>query len=82
MKENIQNQLTQSIHLSDARWKACLAAGGREKRRFHYCTDASGTIVSYLPHWMCVQSAFYHQLKINTWRSKFEQETDSILLAS
>ena len=29
---------------------------------------------------MCVQSSFYHQLWINTWRSKFDQETDSILL--
>ena len=29
---------------------------------------------------MCVQFAFYHQLWINTWRSKFEHETDSIFL--
>ena len=36
---------------------------------------------AYLPYWMCVQSSFYHQLWINTWRSKFEQETDSILAA-
>ena len=28
IKENLQNQLPQSIHWSDARWKACLAAGG------------------------------------------------------
>ena len=28
-----------------------------------------------------VQSAFYHQLWINTWRSKIEHETDSILPA-
>ena len=34
-----------------------------------------------LPYWMCVQSSFYHQFGINTWRSKFEQETDSILCA-
>ena len=45
MKENLQSQFTQSIHWSDARWKACLAAGGGEKRRFQYCPDASGTIV-------------------------------------
>ena len=25
------------------------------------------------PYWMCVQSSFYHQLWINTWRSKFEK---------
>ena len=30
---------------------------------------------------MCVQSSFYHQLWIDTGRSKFEQVTDSILLA-
>ena len=28
---------------------------------------------------MCNQFAFYHQFWINTWRSKFEQQTDSIL---
>ena len=105
IKENLQNPLPQSIHWSDDRWKACLAAGGGAKSRFQYCTDASGTIVfiselfkdiqdaillilccdseqilpRYLPYWMCVQSSFYDQLWINTWRSKFEQETDSIL---
>ena len=31
IKENLQNQFPQSIHLSDDRWKACLAAGGGEK---------------------------------------------------
>ena len=30
---------------------------------------------------MCVQSSFCHQFWINTGRSKFEQETDSILSA-
>ena len=44
-KENIQNQLSQSIHWLDDRWKACLAAGEGVKRRFQYCTDGSGTIV-------------------------------------
>ena len=29
---------------------------------------------------MCVQSSFYHQLWINTWRSEFKQETNSIFL--
>ena len=32
MKENLQSQFPQSIHWSDARWKACLAAGGGEKK--------------------------------------------------
>ena len=43
IKENLQNPL-QSIHWSDDRWKACLAAGGGAKRRFQYCTDDSGII--------------------------------------
>ena len=30
---------------SDARWKACLAAGGGAKRRYQYCSGISGTIV-------------------------------------
>ena len=47
MKENLQNQFPQSIHWSDDRWKACLAAGGGVKRRFQYCTDDSGTIVYF-----------------------------------
>ena len=109
MKENLQNQLPQSIHWSDDRWKACWTAGGGAKRRFQYCTDSSGTTVyrralqghsgrnlidpslqenvvlpsNFFQHiynvWMCVQSSFYHQLWIDTWRSKFKQETDSIL---
>ena len=29
---------------------------------------------------MCVQSSFYHQLWIKTWRSKFEQKTDIFFL--
>ena len=38
-------------------------------------------IPTYLPHRMCVQSSFHHQLWINTWRSEFKQETDGILFA-
>ena len=46
-KENLQNQFPQSIHWSDDRWKACLAAGGGAKRRYQYCIDDSGTIVYF-----------------------------------
>ena len=111
IKENLQNPFPQSIHWSDDRWKACLAAGGGAKRRFQYCTDDSGIIINFRalqghsgrnlidpslqdnvvipsgffqkksPYWMWIQSSFYHQLWIDTWRSKFEQETDSILPA-
>ena len=46
-EENLQNQFQQSIDCSDDRWKTCLAAGGGVKRRFQYCIDDSGTIVSF-----------------------------------
>ena len=47
MKENLQSQFPQSIHWSDARWKACLAAAGGQKRKFRYSSDASGTLVCF-----------------------------------
>ena len=46
-KENLQNPFPQSIHWSDSRWKACLAAGGGARRRFQYRTDDSGTIIYF-----------------------------------
>ena len=45
------------------------------------CDNSERILPTYLPYWMCVQSSFYHQLWINTWRSEFKQETDSILPA-
>ena len=47
IKENLQNPFPQSIHWSDDRWKACLAAGGGAKMRFQYCTDDSGIIIYF-----------------------------------
>ena len=47
IKENLQSQFPQTPHWSDDRWKACLAAGGRTKRRFQYCSDDSGILVSF-----------------------------------
>ena len=47
IKENLQNPFPQSIHWSDSRWKACLAAGGGAKRKFQYCTDDSGIIIYF-----------------------------------
>ena len=47
IKENLQNQFPQSVHWSDDRWKACLAAGGGANGRFQYCTDESGMIVYF-----------------------------------
>ena len=45
------------------------------------CCDSEQILPIHLPHWMCVQFSFYCQLWINTWRSKFKQETDSFLPA-
>ena len=47
IKENLQNPFTQSIHSSDDRWKACLAARGGAKRRFQYCIDDSAIIIYF-----------------------------------
>ena len=45
IKNFLQNQFPQVPFWSDDRWKACLAAGGGAKRRFHSCTDDSGIII-------------------------------------
>ena len=46
IKNFLQNQFPQTTYWSDDRWKVCLAAGGGAKRRYQYCTDISGIIVS------------------------------------
>ena len=48
IKNYLQSQFPQTPYWSDDRWKACLAAGGGAKRRYQYCTDDSGTIMSEL----------------------------------
>ena len=45
------------------------------------CSDWEWNISLPLPHRMRVQSSFYYQQWIDTWRSRFELKTDSILLA-
>ena len=49
IKSYLRNQFPQTQYWSDDRWKACLAAGGRAKRRYQYCTDISGTILYFRP---------------------------------
>ena len=36
--------VSNSQYWSDRKWKACLAGGGGNKKRYQYCTDSSGTI--------------------------------------
>ena len=45
IKENLQKYFLHSLHWSDSKWKACLARGGGNKKRFQYCPDFAGTIV-------------------------------------
>ena len=45
IKFHLRNQSSQISCWSDDRWKAFLAAGGGSKRRYHYCSDISGTIL-------------------------------------
>ena len=71
-KDNLQKHFLYCHHWSDSKWKACLAGGGGNKNRFQYCTDSCR---------MCNQFTFHHQFRIDTGRSKFEQQTDSILSA-
>ena len=44
------------------------------------CVDWNWNIPLHLPRWMHIQSSFYYQQWIGTWRSKFEQKTNGVLL--
>ena len=43
------------------------------------CLDSERLLPIHLSCRMCNQFIFHHQFGIDTWRSKFEQQTDSIL---
>ena len=45
------------------------------------CDNSEWILPTNLPHWMCVQSSFYHQQWIDTGKSRFKLKTNSILLA-
>ena len=45
--EILQKYFPHCPHWSDSKWKKSLTGGGGDKRRFQYCTDASGTIVHF-----------------------------------
>ena len=47
IKEILQKYFWHCPHWSESKWKKSLARGGGDKRRFQYCTDASGTIVYF-----------------------------------
>ena len=84
IKQLLKSQFAKTTNWSDDRWKVCLAAGGGAKRRFQYCTDASGTVVYFRA--LQGQSErnlidLFHQQWIDTWWSDFKQETGGILIA-
>ena len=49
--------------------------------RYRTCGDWNWNIPLQLPRRMHIQSSFYYQLWIGTWRSNFEQKTNGVLLA-
>ena len=59
IQENLQNPLPQSIHWSDDRWKACLAAGRGATRILQYCTDDSGIIIYFRALLKDIQDAIF-----------------------
>ena len=47
-KEHFRNDLVQSQHWSDEKWKSTMAEGGGNKKIFQCCTDPSGQEILYL----------------------------------
>ena len=47
IEEHLQSKCSQIPHWSDDRWKTCLAAGRRAKKRYQYCSDFSGAILYF-----------------------------------
>ena len=97
IKDYLRDHFVFCHHWSDDKWKKSMAREGGNKKRYQYCTDSSGTILHVralqshsgrnlllpiqLSCRMCNQFAFHHQFGIDIWMSKFEQQTDSVLLA-
>ena len=49
LTDYLRNDLVQSQHWSDEKWKSTMAKGGGNKKRFQYCTDPSGSRNSFSP---------------------------------
>ena len=47
-KEHLRNDLVQSQHWCDEKWKSTMARGGGNKKRFQYCTHPTGQEIFYL----------------------------------
>ena len=44
IEDNLQKHFLHCHHWSDDKWKKNMAEGGRNKKRYQYCTDSSGEI--------------------------------------
>ena len=47
LKDDLQNKFEYSQYWSDDVWKSKMAGGGRNQKRFRYCTDSSGEILHF-----------------------------------
>ena len=45
IKDDLQKHFPHCPHWSDDRWKKSMAGGGRNKKRYQYCSDSSGVIL-------------------------------------
>ena len=45
IKDNLQKHFLYCHHWSDGKWKKSMERGGRNKKRYQYCTDSSGAIL-------------------------------------
>ena len=48
LKDYLRNHVDQSQHWSDEKWKSTMAKGGRNKKRFQFCSDPSGQEILYI----------------------------------
>ena len=48
LEDYLRNHVENSRHWSDEMWKSRMAGGIGNKKRFQYCTDASGQEILYL----------------------------------
>ena len=80
-KEYLGNDLVQSQHWTNEKWKSSMAKGGGKQENI---SDPSlqDKVVSFNDFFwlrMCHQFTLFHEFRIDIKRTKFEQQTDNIL---
>ena len=94
IKDHLQDHFLFCHHWSDEKWKSTMTGGVGQKKRFQYCSFRTQSYWSFITgqcHYsgrslqvhsscrMCNQYTLHHQFRIDFRRTKFEQQTDSIL---